>query len=97
MNRLENVTRRLENVHFAVQTQDTAVQTSTPSPRRSTSSGSSLSLSSKQETVPNPPTKMSIAGYEDFLAGPVKEYLQLSKKIGGDVDVHSKLVEKAFQ
>ncbi|XP_018349600.1 PREDICTED: adenylyl cyclase-associated protein 1 isoform X2 [Trachymyrmex septentrionalis] len=40
---------------------------------------------------------MSIAGYEDFLAGPVKEYLQLSKKIGGDVDVHSKLVEKAFQ
>ncbi|KYM78553.1 Adenylyl cyclase-associated protein 1 [Atta colombica] len=97
VNRLENVTRRLENVHFAVQTQDTAVQTSTPSPRRSTSSGSSLSLSSKQETVPNPPTKMSIAGYEDFLAGPVKEYLQLSQKIGGDVDVHSKLVEKAFQ
>ncbi|XP_018361786.1 PREDICTED: uncharacterized protein LOC108760373 isoform X1 [Trachymyrmex cornetzi] len=97
VNRLENVTRRLENVHFAVQTQDTAVQTSTPSPKRSTSSGSSLSLSSKQETVPNPPTKMSIAGYEDFLAGPVKEYLQLSQKIGGDVDVHSKLVGKAFQ
>jgi len=40
---------------------------------------------------------MSIAGYEDFLAKPVKEYLQLSQKIGGDVDVHSKLVEKAFQ
>ncbi|KAG5333819.1 CAP1 protein, partial [Acromyrmex heyeri] len=97
VNRLENVTRRLENVHFAVQTQDIAVQTSTPSPRRSTSSGSSLSLSSKQETVPNPPTKMSIAGYEDFLAGPVKEYLQLSQKIGGDVDLHSKIVERAFQ
>lgn len=97
MNRLENVTRRLENVHFAIQTQDIAVQTSTPSPRRSTSSGSSLSLSSKQETVPNPSTKMSIAGYEDFLAGPVKEYLQLSQKIGGDVDLHSKIVERAFQ
>lgn len=96
MNRLENVTRRLENVHFVVQTQDTAVQTSTPSPKRSTSSGSS-SLSSKQETVPNPPTNMSIPGYEDFLAGPVKEYLELSKKIGGDVAAHSKLVEKAFQ
>ncbi|XP_024875152.1 uncharacterized protein LOC112456686 isoform X1 [Temnothorax curvispinosus] len=95
VNRLENVTRRLEN--FAVQTQDTAVQTSTPSPKRSTSSGSSLSLSSKQETIPNPPTNMSVAGYEDLLAGPVKEYLQLSQKIGGDVAVHSKLVEKAFQ
>ncbi|XP_071564352.1 adenylyl cyclase-associated protein 1 isoform X2 [Temnothorax nylanderi] len=95
VNRLENVTRRLEN--FAVQTQDTAVQTSTPSPKRSTSSGSSLSLSLKQETIPNPPTNMSVAGYEDLLAGPVKEYLQLSQKIGGDVAVHSKLVEKAFQ
>lgn len=95
MNRLENVTRRLENVHFAVPTQDTAVQTSTPSPKRSTSSGSSLS--SKQEVIPNPPTSMSLAGYENFLAGPVKEYLQLSQKIGGDVAAHSKLVEKAFQ
>jgi len=95
VNRLENVTRRLENVHFAVPTQDTAVQTSTPSPKRSTSSGSSLLL--KQEVIPNPPTSMSLAGYENFLAGPVKEYLQLSQKIGGDVATHSKLVEKAFQ
>lgn len=97
MNRLENVTRRLENVHFTVKTQDTAVQTSTPSPKRSTSSASSLSPSSKQENIPNPPTNMSLAGYQDFLAGPVKEYLQLSQKIGGDVAAHSKLVEKAFQ
>lgn len=94
MNRLENVTRRLENVHFAIPTQDIAVQTSTPSPKRSTSSGSSLS---SKEITPSPPTNMSIAGYEDFLAGPVKEYLQLSQKIGGDVAVHSKLVEKAFK
>lgn len=100
MNRLENVTKRLENVHFVVKTQDTAVQTSTPSPNRSTS-GSSLSprLSplSRQEIIPSPPANMSVAGYEDFLAGPVKEYLKLSQKIGGDVAVHSKLVEKAFQ
>ncbi|XP_025992010.1 adenylyl cyclase-associated protein 1 isoform X3 [Solenopsis invicta] len=40
---------------------------------------------------------MSIAGYEDILVGPVKEYLQLSQKIGGDVAAHSNLVEKAFQ
>ncbi|XP_029163333.1 adenylyl cyclase-associated protein 1 [Nylanderia fulva] len=40
---------------------------------------------------------MSIAGYEDLLNGPVKTYLDLSQKIGGDVAAHSKLVEKAFQ
>ncbi|CAK9832523.1 Adenylyl cyclase-associated protein 1 [Anthophora retusa] len=40
---------------------------------------------------------MSVTAYEDLLAGPVKEYLQLSEKIGGDVATHSKLVEKAFQ
>ncbi|XP_011873041.1 PREDICTED: adenylyl cyclase-associated protein 1 [Vollenhovia emeryi] len=97
VNRLENVTRRLENVHFVVKTQDTAVQTSTPSPKRSASSGSNLSPSPKQETVPDPLTNMSLAGYQDFLAGPVKEYLQLSQKIGGDVAAHSQLVEKAFQ
>ncbi|KAL0119324.1 hypothetical protein PUN28_009714 [Cardiocondyla obscurior] len=94
VNRLENVTRRLENVHFVVHTQDIAVQTSTPSPKRSTSSTSSLS---SKETISHPPVSMSVAGYEDLLAGPVKEYLQLSKKIGGDVAVHSKLVEKVFQ
>lgn len=43
------------------------------------------------------PISMSVAGYQDLLAGPVKEYLQLSVKIGGDVATHSKLVEKAFQ
>ncbi|XP_012521494.2 uncharacterized protein LOC105827857 isoform X1 [Monomorium pharaonis] len=99
VNRLENVTRRLENVHFGVKTQDTAVQTNTPSPKRlstSPSSESNLSPSPKPE-IPNLLVDMSIAGYEDLLAGPVREYLQLSQKIGGDVAVHSKLVEKAFQ
>lgn len=40
---------------------------------------------------------MSITGYEDLLNGPVKKYLELSQKIGGDVAAHSKLVEKALQ
>ncbi|CAL1683855.1 unnamed protein product [Lasius platythorax] len=40
---------------------------------------------------------MSVAGYEDLLNGPVKKYLELSQKIGGDVAAHSKLVEKALQ
>ncbi|XP_011629808.1 adenylyl cyclase-associated protein 1 isoform X2 [Pogonomyrmex barbatus] len=101
VNRLENVTKRLENVHFAVPTQDIAVQTSTPSPKRSTSVGSTSSstsnLHSKQETVSELSTTMSIPGYEGLLTGPVKEYLELSQKIGGDVAAHSKLVEKAFQ
>lgn len=40
---------------------------------------------------------MSVAGYEEFLDGPLKEYLQLSQKIGGLVATHSQMVEKAFQ
>ncbi|XP_043495372.1 adenylyl cyclase-associated protein 1 [Polistes fuscatus] len=40
---------------------------------------------------------MSVAGYEDLLAGSLKEYLQLSQKIGGVVATQSEMVEKAFQ
>ncbi|XP_008211453.1 adenylyl cyclase-associated protein 1 isoform X4 [Nasonia vitripennis] len=40
---------------------------------------------------------MSVAGYEDLMAGPVQDYIQLSQKIGGDVATHCKLVDKAFQ
>lgn len=109
MNRLENVTRQLEKVstRCIVQTQNIAVQTSTLSPKKklsittSDSSRQDSPLSSiqflKQQTIPNQAATMSISGYEDLLAGPVKEYLELSQKIGSDVAVHSKLVEKAFQ
>ncbi|EZA47835.1 Adenylyl cyclase-associated protein [Ooceraea biroi] len=110
VNRLETVTKRLERVpiHCAVSTQDTAVQTSTPSPKRAASakdtasnsredSATSPTTHSEQRTIPNQSISMSVAGYEDLLAGPVREYLQLSQKIGGDVATHSKLVEKAFQ
>lgn len=112
MNRLESVTKRLEQVpiHSAVATQDTAVQTSTPSPKRAASAKPAATAGnsegefpaapqtarSKPETDPNQPASMSIAGYNNLLAGPVKEYLQLSQKISGDVAAQSKLVEDAF-
>ncbi|KZC05144.1 PREDICTED: adenylyl cyclase-associated protein 1 [Dufourea novaeangliae] len=105
VNRLENVTERLEKVQaFSVtETQDTAVQTNTPSPRRArpvengTSVQSASPIQSQHKSASNKIVTMSVAGYEDVLAGPVREYLQLSGKIGGDVATHSKLVEKAFQ
>lgn len=109
MNRLENVTRRLEKIHCTIQTQDAAVQTNILSPKKSTlaanfnletleqNSSTLLALHLKSEIILNQSTNMSIIGYEDLLSGPVKKYLELSQKIGGDVATHSKLVEKAFQ
>lgn len=105
VNRLENVTKRLENVRArtVAETQDTAVQTNTPSPRRSkpiengTSEQSASLAQSPIKSASDKIVSMSVAGYEDLVAGPVSEYLQLSNKIGGDVATHSKLVEKAFQ
>lgn len=54
-------------------------------------------VGANERIVSQQPTSMSVAGYENLLAGPVKEYLELSQKIGGDVAAHSKLVQKAFQ
>ncbi|KAL2744184.1 adenylyl cyclase-associated protein 1 isoform X1 [Vespula maculifrons] len=111
VNRLENVTKRLERVpaqSAVAQTQETAVQTNTPSPKKpqpvSTRNAAASPLSSPEKASivwsingNNNSNNMSIAGYEDLLAGSVKEYLQLSQKIGGDVATHSQMVEKAFQ
>ncbi|XP_035738295.1 adenylyl cyclase-associated protein 1-like isoform X1 [Vespa mandarinia] len=108
VNRLENVTKRLERVpaqSAIAQTQETAVQTNTPSPKKpqaaSTRNTAASPLSSPEKASLirsiNGSDNMSIAGYENLLAGSVKEYLQLSQKIGGDVATHSEMVEKAFQ
>lgn len=107
MNRLENVTKRLENVPIAssVQTQDTSVQVPSPksTPVKSISAQDSAESTSdpvgavNEQIISQQSTSMSVAGYEDLLTGPVREYLALSQKIGGDVATHSKLVEKAFQ
>ncbi|XP_030240525.1 adenylyl cyclase-associated protein 1 isoform X3 [Drosophila navojoa] len=39
---------------------------------------------------------MSVAGYEDIIAGPLAEYLALSAQIGGDVAAHAQIVKAAF-
>ncbi|XP_043287435.1 adenylyl cyclase-associated protein 1 [Venturia canescens] len=97
--RLENVTRRLESVptKLLTQTQETAVQTKTPSPKRTHRSNGELSTLQTSSGNSNNLDTMSVSNFEDLLAGPVKDYLNLSQKIGGDVATHSKLVEKAFQ
>ncbi|XP_058798260.1 uncharacterized abhydrolase domain-containing protein DDB_G0269086 isoform X2 [Phymastichus coffea] len=109
VNRLENVTKRLEQVSVpqiaAVQTQEIAVQTKSPSPERSlsiTEEISQSSSSSSRSTVSGASVvevvkSMSVASYENLLAGPVQEYIQLSQQIGGDVAAHAKIVDKAFQ
>ncbi|XP_023317475.1 uncharacterized protein LOC106654003 isoform X4 [Trichogramma pretiosum] len=89
----------------AVQTSEIAVQTKSPSPERSLSLAedtSQSSSSSRDSTVSGCSVvevvkNMSLAAYEDIVAGPLHDYLQLSQKIGGDVASHAKLVEKAFQ
>ncbi|XP_020810806.1 adenylyl cyclase-associated protein 1 [Drosophila serrata] len=48
---------------------------------------------------PPPPcssNNMSVAGFEDIVAGPLSQYLSLSAKIGGDVAHHAELVKSAF-
>lgn len=40
---------------------------------------------------------MSVAGFEDIVAGPLSEYLAYSNKIGGDVAQHAQLVKAAFE
>lgn len=52
--------------------------------------------------VPAPPVSvssnnMSVAGFEDIVAGPLSEYLAHSNKIGGDVAQHAQLVKAAFE
>ncbi|XP_034947835.1 interaptin isoform X1 [Chelonus insularis] len=110
--RLENVTKRLESVptKLFAETQEVAVQTLISSSKKSEeeiqnviinpeiqqSSPKKVSFENESKTGLGE-SIMSVAGYEDLIAGPVAEYLQLSLKIGGDVAAHSELVEKAFQ
>lgn len=39
----------------------------------------------------------SVTGYEDIISGSVENFLQLSKKIGGEVAQQSDFVKLAFQ
>lgn len=66
------------------------------SPSPSTGSSDSCIASTVVDTVVEI-TNMSIAGYQDLMVGPIRDYMNFSAKIGGDVAQHSKLVEKAFE
>ncbi|XP_054744955.1 adenylyl cyclase-associated protein 1 isoform X3 [Anastrepha obliqua] len=45
--------------------------------------------------LPSPPD-MSVLGFQDIISGPLRQYLALSEKIGGDVAKHAQLVKLAF-
>ncbi|EDW12998.1 uncharacterized protein Dmoj_GI21941, isoform A [Drosophila mojavensis] len=47
-------------------------------------------------TTTSDSNNMSVAGYEDIIAGPLAEYLALSAQIGGDVAAHAQIVKAAF-
>ncbi|XP_014214572.1 histone acetyltransferase KAT6B [Copidosoma floridanum] len=84
-------------------TQEIAVQTKSPSPERSLSLADEPSQSSSASTVSSAPSvvevvkSMSLAAYEDIIAGPLQNYVKISQKIGGLVAEHSALIEKAFK
>ncbi|KAM8717247.1 hypothetical protein ACLKA7_004019 [Drosophila subpalustris] len=46
--------------------------------------------------APPSSNNMSVAGFEDIMAGPLSQYLALSAKIGGDVAQHAQFVKAAF-
>ncbi|XP_045774643.1 adenylyl cyclase-associated protein 1 isoform X1 [Maniola jurtina] len=92
--RLERVTSRLERLP--------ALRTRTPTPPRSPAPSPAGTF-----TPPPPPPlpqteiivadNMSINGYQDLMQGPLQNYLQLSKQLGGDIATHANLVNDAFQ
>lgn len=96
---MENVTRRLESVptKFFATTQEIAIQTQSSSPKRGELTAENNSIVEQVKELDLTVTTMSVAGYDDLVAGPVKEYLELSQKIGGDIATHSNLVKKAFE
>ncbi|XP_047503270.1 adenylyl cyclase-associated protein 1 isoform X1 [Pieris napi] len=84
--RLERVTSRLERLP--------CFSDPLPSPKSQVASPVCL-VTPPQVLIPT--DNMSINGYQDILQGPLRTYLELSKKIGGDVATHAKLVNEAFQ
>ncbi|CAF4794179.1 unnamed protein product [Pieris macdunnoughi] len=84
--RLERVTSRLERLP--------CFSDPIPSPKSQVASPVCL-VTPPQVLIPT--DNMSINGYQDILQGPLRTYLELSQKIGGDVATHAKLVNEAFQ
>lgn len=85
LDRLETVTSKLED---SVLSKD---KTTADSCTQVTPQSSTTPIASPSHV------SMSVAAFNDILAGPLNNYLQLSNKIGGDVAAHAKLVKEAFQ
>lgn len=60
------------------------------------STTTNLSSSTSTDTTSSTSIEMSVLGYQDIVSGPLSKYLELSKKIGGDVAKHADIVGKAF-
>ncbi|XP_017061099.1 LOW QUALITY PROTEIN: adenylyl cyclase-associated protein 1 [Drosophila ficusphila] len=95
--RLDRLVDRLERTLTAPQPIELPTPTLPPPPTEEEVEGA---LPEKPETPPPPPpppsSNMSVAGFEDIVAGPLSQYLTLSAKIGGDVAQHAELVKSAF-
>ncbi|EDW45488.1 GM16624 [Drosophila sechellia] len=99
--RLETLVDRLERTLTAPQPIELPTPTLPPPPAEEEAEvEEALPVFEKAETPPSPPSlpssNMSVAGFEDIVAGPLSQYLTLSAKIGGDVAQHAELVRSAF-
>ncbi|XP_032591799.1 adenylyl cyclase-associated protein 1 isoform X1 [Drosophila grimshawi] len=100
--RLETLVDRLEHTLIQPQPQPQPEQQSQTEPV------AELSITPPLPPPPTPPAltadlapttlsnNMSVAGFEDIVAGPLSQYLALSAKIGGDVAQHAQFVKAAF-
>jgi len=90
----------LERTLTAPQPIELPTPTLPPPPAEEEEVEEALPVPEKVETPPPPPSppssNMSVAGFEDIVAGPLSQYLSLSAKIGGDVAQHAELVKSAF-
>ncbi|XP_030080319.1 adenylyl cyclase-associated protein 1 [Drosophila hydei] len=100
--RLETLVDRLEHTLIVPQPQSEVINkaVSEPAPLTPASSPTPPPPPPPPALTPTPTTthsnNMSVAGYEDILAGPCSEYLALSAKIGGDVAQQAQIVKAAF-
>ncbi|XP_070140920.1 adenylyl cyclase-associated protein 1 isoform X1 [Drosophila kikkawai] len=103
--RLETLVDRLERTLTAPQPQPLELPTPIlPPPPTEEEVEEALPVASPEVETPPPPSppplsssnNMSVAGFEDIVAGPLSQYLSLSAKIGGDVAQHAELVKSAF-
>ncbi|XP_041449750.1 adenylyl cyclase-associated protein 1 isoform X2 [Drosophila obscura] len=100
--RLESLVDRLERTLIApqsqpqTQTQPESIELPPPPPPLPEAEEAAPPEDVLVEAPPPPSSSMSVAGFEDIVAGPLSKYLTLSAKIGGDVAQHADLVRSAF-